>query len=183
MFSKIPDVLTILRIILSLVILIIKPLSILFFVLYLICGLGDMLDGFLARKMGAESEHGAALDSLADFVLIAVLMYVFFPYLDRMEYMILWVIGIFAIRIGGLFVGFMKHHTLAFLHTYANKATGFLLFCFPLLYVIFGMPITCTLLCSIASISAIEELLIQIKAKTLNRNISSIFKINQNELK
>lgn len=180
MIKKIPNLLSIIRVILSVLLLMTKPFSSLFFILYLLCGFSDILDGFLARKFKITSELGAALDSLGDFVMIIILMYLLFPYVDLNDYVILWIIGIVVIRFSSLFVSFVKYHTLAFLHTYANKATGLLLFSFPILYVSFGVDITAILLCSIASISAIEELLIHVKSKELNRNIISIFKQKDN---
>lgn len=89
--------------------------------------------------------------------------------------MILWLIVIALIRFLSLGIGFMKYRTMAYLHTYANKFTGIALACFPVLYRICGMTITVLVLCGIASLSALEELLIIILAKKLDRNIKSIF--------
>ena len=46
--------------------------SILFYMLYLFCGLTDMVDGTVARKIGSASEFGVKLDSAADIVFVAV---------------------------------------------------------------------------------------------------------------
>lgn len=43
-----------------------------FWALYLWCGVSDMIDGPLARRLGAESRAGAAIDSIADFVFVAI---------------------------------------------------------------------------------------------------------------
>ncbi len=45
--------------------------SALFYVLYFVCGISDITDGFLAGKLDAESSFGSKLDSLADFIFIA----------------------------------------------------------------------------------------------------------------
>ena len=42
-----------------------------FWTLYVLCGLSDMADGWLARKLQAESKTGAVLDSVADIVFVA----------------------------------------------------------------------------------------------------------------
>jgi CDP-diacylglycerol--glycerol-3-phosphate 3-phosphatidyltransferase len=52
-----------------------------FWVLYLIAGLTDILDGFLARRWDMESQYGARLDSLADIVFVFTGGYKLFPYL------------------------------------------------------------------------------------------------------
>ena len=52
-----------------------------FWVLYVIAGTTDMLDGFLARRWGVESKFGARLDSMADFVFVLAVGYKLFPWL------------------------------------------------------------------------------------------------------
>ncbi len=42
-----------------------------FWVLYALCGISDMVDGWLARKLLAETKVGAVLDSVADIVFVA----------------------------------------------------------------------------------------------------------------
>ena len=76
-----------------------------------------------------------------------------------------------------LIVGFIKYKSVAFLHTYANKFTGgVILICFPMLYLLGGVTKTLMFLCILASIASIEELLINLISKKLNRNVRSIFK-------
>lgn len=43
-----------------------------FWVLYLWCGISDMIDGPLARRLNSESRTGAAIDSIADFVFVVI---------------------------------------------------------------------------------------------------------------
>lgn len=74
----------------------------------------------------------------------------------------------------GYGIGAYKYHTFSSLHTYLNKITGFLLFVFPLLYIISGLNITCACLCIIAFISAVEEVIITIKAKEIDRNCKGL---------
>ena len=52
-----------------------------FWVLYVIAGTTDMLDGFLARRWGVESKFGARLDSMADFAFVLAVGYKLFPWL------------------------------------------------------------------------------------------------------
>ena len=52
-----------------------------FWVLYVIAGTTDMLDGFVAKRWGVESKFGAKLDSLADFVFVLAVGYKLFPWL------------------------------------------------------------------------------------------------------
>ena len=57
-----------------------------------------------------------------------------------------------------------------------NKLTGFLLFGFPLLFHWFGFVVTSNVISAVATISAVEELLIHRKENKLNRDISSIMR-------
>ena len=43
-----------------------------FYVLYLIAGLSDMVDGIIARKTDSVSEFGQRLDGVVDFVFVSV---------------------------------------------------------------------------------------------------------------
>lgn len=171
----IPNTLSAMRILLSLLLFLTRPLSTGFFAIYLMCGLSDMLDGYFARKFGAASKFGAALDSLGDFIMILIVLYMMFPYLDLTLTVMLWIGAIGVIRIASGIVSFLKYKTFVFLHTYGNKATGFLLFCFPVLFMFLGVEKAAVFLCVTATISAVEELLIQIKSKKLNQDIISIF--------
>ena len=46
--------------------------SISFSIMYLFCGITDMVDGTIARKTKSMSEFGARLDTVADSVFVAV---------------------------------------------------------------------------------------------------------------
>ena len=52
-----------------------------FFAIYALTGLTDVLDGWIARKMGSASQFGAKLDSVADLIFYAVMLIMIFPIL------------------------------------------------------------------------------------------------------
>jgi len=116
------------RIVLCLPLLLVDAMPLPFWVLYLTAGLTDILDGFLARRWGVESKFGARLDSLADFVFVIAVGYKLFPYLKLPT--ALWImIGLIAlVKIINGISSFVVKHRIEFLHTTANKLTGFLLF-------------------------------------------------------
>ena len=64
--EQLPNLVTALRIVFSTVLFFIPLKSTEFFTIYLLCGLSDVADGFLARKLHAESTFGSRLDSFAD---------------------------------------------------------------------------------------------------------------------
>lgn len=126
--KRIPDLLSMLRIALCLPLLIVDVMTIPFWVIYLIAGLTDMLDGFLARRWGVESKFGARLDSLADFVFVIAVGYKLFPWL-KLPATLWMMIGLIAlVKMINAISSFVVKRRIEFLHTKANKLTGFLLF-------------------------------------------------------
>ena len=73
--KRIPNLLSASRIALCLPLLLVDAMTVPFWTLYLIAGLTDILDGFLARRWDVESKFGARLDSLADFVFVLAVGY------------------------------------------------------------------------------------------------------------
>lgn len=154
-----------------------EPLTVSFFLLYALCGVTDMLDGFIARKTGNATVTGAMLDSMADLIFFAAVLVIFIPILPWKLWIAVWICLIAACRFTGLYIGFMKFHKAAFLHTVGNKVTGAFLFAFPILYLLWGMEVTAAVLCGIASLSAAEELLIAVKSNYLDRDIAGYWKL------
>lgn len=180
--KAIPNLLTLLRILGAAALLFLAPLKPPFLAVYVCCAISDILDGFLARRWKVASPPGAFLDSVADFLLTAVLLYVFIPYYSWPGWILIWIASIALIRCSALSVCWVRFRQFAFLHTVSNKITGIALFCFPFLLLVLGPNVTAGSLCGIASISALEELFIQIVSKQLNRDIPSIFQIEKKSL-
>lgn len=174
LLKQIPNLLTALRIVYAVLLLFVHPLSVPFLVLYLGAGLSDLLDGYLARRLGASGELSARLDSAADFLLCAVLLVILIPLYDWPVWVIVWIAVIALIRLIALAVCYFRFHKFAFLHTYANKATGLLLFLSPVLFWLFGIDVSCYLLCGLAIFSALEEFVIEIFSHQLDPNRKSI---------
>ena len=97
----IPNVLSFSRIILSIVLFYLNPEKLPFILIYIICGITDVLDGFIARKINATSEFGAKLDSVADVIIISVILFKFIPILKLNFYMMIWII-MFILRKWGI---------------------------------------------------------------------------------
>ena len=126
--KQIPDLLSMSRIVLCLPLLLVDAMTVPFWVLYLIAGLTDMLDGFLARRWDVESKFGARLDSLADFVFVLAVGYKLFPWL-KLPATLWMMIGLIALeKIINAICSYVVRHRIEYLHTKANKLTGLLLF-------------------------------------------------------
>ena len=129
--KHIPNILSASRIALCLPLLLVDAMTVPFWVLYLIAGVTDILDGFLARQWGVESKFGARLDSLADFVFVLAVGYKLFPYLKLPAALWVMIALIAMVKIVNAISSFVMKHRQGqspFLHTKANKLTGFLLF-------------------------------------------------------
>ena len=77
MITILINIITLLRIFIAMIIFILLMLNkfyLLAFALFLIAGLSDYLDGFLARKFNASSQIGEILDPIADKILIIFLL-------------------------------------------------------------------------------------------------------------
>ena len=126
--KRIPNLLSMSRIVLCLPLLLVDAMTLPFWTLYVIAGLTDMLDGFLARRWGVESKFGARLDSLADFMLVLAVGYKLFPYM-KLPTALWMMIGLIAlVKMVNAISSYVVKRRIEFLHTKANKLTGFLLF-------------------------------------------------------
>lgn len=171
--KSIANYISITRIFLAITLFFVKSLSIAFFAIYFIGGISDVLDGYIARKTNTVSKLGDNIDSVADFIMIAVLIIVLYPIINPTVQIIVWIAIIGIIRVVSIIVVFLKYKTFEMLHTYGNKITGLVLFTLPL-SLIFTQP-DGMIYCVCASISAIEELFINISSKELQLNKKSTF--------
>lgn len=105
-----------------------------FWVIYSVCGLSDMLDGYLARKLHCESKTGALLDSLADLVFVACCCFKLIPALAFPKWLWIWGGAIVVIKAINQISALVMYKKCIFPHTIANKMTGVLLFV--------GVPLT-----------------------------------------
>ncbi len=172
--KSLPNIISISRIVFSILLIYTKPLSIPFYIIYLICGFSDIIDGYIARKTGTTSRLGEKLDSVADMVMVIILLFMFYPIINPTIPIIAWIILIAIIRFASMIVAFMKYKTFASLHTYGNKITGIILFGIPIFLLFINVDTLLSIACSIASLSAIEELIIQVTSDELRVNIRGL---------
>jgi CDP-diacylglycerol--glycerol-3-phosphate 3-phosphatidyltransferase len=177
MARYIPNILSMLRIILSLVLIIIMPFQIAFVIVYITIGITDVLDGLIARRFGYESDLGAKLDSGADFIFYCILGLVLlklFSSILGIEHIAALIVIIF-IRLMNMLLSKLKYKKVVFVHTIANKISGAAVFLMPLLYFLIENGTVVWAIFGIVFISAAEELFITIKYREPNLNRKSIF--------
>ena len=162
--KHLPNIITVFRLIGAVGMIFTKALSLWFFILYIFCGVSDLLDGWLARITHNTSEFGAKLDSIADFSFNGIMVIKILPTLWQRLPIGIWVVvgATILLRIFSYSLFAIKHRSFASLHTYMNKLTGFAVFTIP-----FYIRLSCSTLlaaigCTIATIATIEELLIHL---------------------
>ena len=128
-----------------------------FYVLYLFCGLTDMMDGTIARKTGAVSTFGAKLDTVADFLFVIASFVKLVPVIRIPVWIWGWAAVIAVVKLVNLVWGFTQMKQMPSLHTIANKAAGLCLFLLPLTMSFVDLLYTAPVVCVIATIAAIQE--------------------------
>ncbi len=128
-----------------------------FYVFYTAAGLSDMLDGFAARKTGTVSKLGARLDTMADFVFVAVCLIKLLPALRIPAWLYGWIGIIALIKVVNIVSGFAVQKTFVAVHSPMNKATGALLFLLPLTIPAVPLKISAIVVCAAATFAAMQE--------------------------
>ncbi|MBP3450586.1 MAG: CDP-alcohol phosphatidyltransferase family protein [Spirochaetaceae bacterium] len=151
------NIITISRILGSIYLLYSPVFSISFYIMYLFCGITDMIDGIIARKTKSVSELGARLDSVADSAFVAVCFVKILPLMEFPTWLWNWIVIIAIIKICNVVWGLISNKKLVSMHTILNKATGLLLFLFPFTLRFIEPMYSSVIVCSLATVSAINE--------------------------
>ena len=155
--KHIANIITDSRIVFSIALLFFPPLSSAFYVLYAAAGLTDMIDGTVARKTNTVSSFGAKLDTIADFIFVAVCLIKLMLVLDIPVWLWVWIAVIALIKIINIISGVVLHKKLTAVHSVMNKVTGALCFLLPLTLSFIELKYSAIVVCSIATFAAIQE--------------------------
>jgi CDP-diacylglycerol--glycerol-3-phosphate 3-phosphatidyltransferase len=153
--KQLPNIITLLRIAGSLGLQLCDVTSVAFWIIYGLCGISDIIDGWLARKLKCVTKTGALLDSLADICFVVCCAWKLLPILDLPQWLWLWAAVIVAIKVMNQISPLVMYGCFKFPHTLGNKVTGFLLFiAVPMT---FWSIIPFAIVASVATIAAIHE--------------------------
>ena len=153
--KHLPNILSSLRIVGAVALLLCDDVGTTFVTIYALCGISDIADGWLARKLKCVTKKGALLDSLADICFVACCAWKLLPILELPQWLWLWAGVIVAIKAVNQFSTLVMYGHCCFPHTTANKWSGFLLF--------IAVPMTfwsiapITIVASVATFAAIHE--------------------------
>ena len=157
MVKYLANMITGLRIIGSLTLLFFDVPSLPFYITYLLCGFSDMIDGAIARKTNAVSSFGSKLDTVSDFVFMAVCAVKLLPTIYLPIWGWIWIAVIAMIKITNIVMGFVRRKELVDYHTVLNKLTGSFLFILPFTLQFIEPMYSFSVVCMIATIAAIKE--------------------------
>ena len=114
-----------------------------------------MIDGWLARKLYAESKAGSVLDSVADLTFVVSCAICLLPLLPIPSWLLIWVGIIVILKVINQISAWTSIKRFCFPHTIANKLTGLLLFVsVPLIRL---SIIHIAIVAAIATFAAIQE--------------------------
>ena len=139
-------------------------------------GLTDVLDGFLARKLGLITPLGAHLDSWGDFTIfgtMAICAWILWPEITQRE-LLYYALILFSFLLPAL-AGLVKFGKLTGYHTWSVKIAVFVTFVgYIALYAeLAAWPFM--LAAVLAVIAGIEEILITIALREERTDVRSIF--------
>jgi len=155
--KHIANIITFCRILGSILLLFFPVFSLAFCITYILCGFSDMIDGTVARKTNSTGKFGSQLDTAADLLFVVVAMIKLLPAIHIPQWLWIWGGVIAIIKIGNIIWGYVSKKRFIALHTIMNKVTGLLLFLLPLTISFVDLKYTATVVCLIATFSAIQE--------------------------
>ena len=157
MVKHIANILTLCRILGSILLLFFPAFSVEFYITYMLCGFSDMIDGTIARMTNSTSEFGSKIDTVADMAFVTVSLIKILPVINIPKWLWIWGVVIAIIKIVNIIWGYALKKQFISLHTIMNKITGFLLFLLPLTLTFVELKYSSIAICSMATLAAIQE--------------------------
>ena len=157
MIKHIANILTGCRILGSILLLFFPVFSVEFYILYILCGFSDMIDGTIARKTHSTSELGAKMDTASDFVFVIVSLIKLLPAIHIPGWLWIWGSVIAIVKVSNIIWGAVSKKQFISLHTILNKITGLLLFLLPLTLSFVELKYSSIVVCSMATFAAMQE--------------------------
>ena len=119
----------------------------------------DVVDGWLARRLGVASTLGATLDSVADILLMLVIVYAIWPLHPEVYTQHGWpIVTVVLIWVVAHVASVLRYGRLASFHTHLIRAGIFAFSLFALVLFLFGfLPWMLYLAAAICALGAVEH--------------------------
>lgn len=177
--KQLPNTLSFSRILVCLALFFLTGYPVLFTILYLISGVSDVLDGYLARRWKVESQLGAKLDSLGDFVMYTLIVFVFITHTHILnnQFVVWTLIFIFIGKLINFLLIKIRFKQWSMLHTWADKFSGLIVYLALPVYILYPETpsLIVAIICGIALLATIEEMLIILTSTDYDVNKKSYF--------
>ena len=154
---NLPNAITTVRILCNSAILFCNALSPTFFALYVIAGVSDIADGWVARRTNTASEFGSKFDTAADAVFVIVCLIKLIQAIDIPVWLIVWTGAIACIKIFNIVWVYAERRQFVSVHSAMNKVAGALLFALPPTLTVIDIKYSAPIVCTIATLAAIDE--------------------------
>lgn len=151
------NMITCIRMICSIVLVFCPAFSVSFYVLYVLSGVSDMLDGIVARHFKTVSDFGSKLDTVADLIFCLVCFIKIISVLKFERWMFIWIFVIALIKLINLISAYVVQKRFVACHSNLNKLTGALLFCLPLTLKVIDLRYSMVVIGIVATLAAIQE--------------------------
>lgn len=176
--KKIPNILSISRIILSPVMLAVADRPPVLAALILLIGLSDLADGFIARRYHCRSASGARLDSLGDWIFFGMTGIVFCTKYESLVSEHIWELAaIVTVRSLSLCTARYRFGRFLSIHTLGNKLTVVLVFA-TMLFIVCESEVNEIILKMVlatALLAAVDEYLIILTSEEIDLDRRSFF--------
>lgn len=150
-----------------------------FLAIYVFCGITDLIDGPIARKTGSTSPLGATLDTVGDVATYLALTKVLATHKLVPGWILVWIISAGIVFGIDAVISRIRLKKFYLPHTWLGKIFGGSVFVLPIAMQFMEGYIWMSVICTIASIHAIELLYIQSKNNTADDFVSSALHINK----
>jgi CDP-diacylglycerol--glycerol-3-phosphate 3-phosphatidyltransferase len=152
-------------------------LSAAFAILFVLAGISDVADGFVARKLHQTSGFGAWFDSFADNLISASVPFWLWLQVPAfvMANMAVFV-AIITLFVVSIVLGYWRYGRLVSYHLYSNKVANVFLYLFVLQAVLFGPNMAFFVITVIIlAIALVEEVAVTLTRKHPAADASSFF--------
>lgn len=178
--KHVPNIITVCRMALSVLLLCFISNRTAFFIVFVICGVTDLLDGMIARRTKTESAAGARLDSAADLLMFGIMTACVLIWKGaELEGLLPYLAVAVLLRIANMAIAAFKYRSFALLHTWGNKITGASVFISYAVFVPADDVRVFLPVCILATLSALEETVIHLTTDKLDLDRPSIFKMGK----
>lgn len=166
MKKHIANIISASRIVCAVILLFFNEITDTFLFIYLYCGFSDAVDGRIARKLGSTSVLGTKLDTVGDTITyFSVLKILIVKKLFPLKAMI-WLGAALLLHVVAAVIAKIRFNKFYFVHSLFGKILGLAAFLAPFTLEKFGEKYL-YFICIIASIAAVESIVIQLKSKDL----------------